>query len=246
MIKLSQEQALDEIAYRCFRDMADQDYITARTCYRLNLPANFNWCSLQAIEKYLKCLLLLHRVETKQVRHDLEKSLDKINALKIVNISSGFIFQDESIQFIKDINNLGKSRYLGKSTYVTPCHLESLDKCIFDIRRYAIKNIDQKYINKINDPSFEHFQDFPLNGFLELVFSGINEPAKKELLLNNFYYGSRVSSMSFSGQNMPACYMGMNDEELLELYEELHKLIQIDDFKNIKSELENNIKNPKV
>ena len=35
----------------CFRDIADCDYISARTNYRIGLLDQFSWSSLQACEK---------------------------------------------------------------------------------------------------------------------------------------------------------------------------------------------------
>lgn len=242
MIKFTLDQALDEIAYRCFRDMADQDYILARVSYKLNFPTNFNWCALQAIEKYLKCILLLQRIEAKNVSHNLETALEKIKSVKISEETSTIIFQDPVIAFIKDINHRGQSRYLGKSTHVIPDDINNLDKCIFDIRRYAIKVMDKKYITKIKDSKFISFKDFILdNGYLESVISR-NAPAKNDLIFNNFHYGSPASSRGFSAQNMPACYMGMNDQEHLELYEKLNKFIKVDNYQYIMSELMQSIK----
>lgn len=240
LIKFTLDQALDEIAYRCFRDMADQDYILARVSYRLNLPTNFNWCSLQAIEKYLKCILLLHRIEAKAVNHDLEKALEKIKSVKISDSSSQIEFQDSSIEFIKEINMRGQSRYLGKSIYAIPSDITRLDNCIFDIRRFAIKKIDQIYLEKTRDSKLTHFSDFCLdNGFLEAVVSR-NQPAKDDLIFNNSNYGNFGLNMGFSAQNMPASYMGMSNDEYIELYQKLNTLIKVDSFKEIIAQLKNN------
>ncbi|MBD5749812.1 HEPN domain-containing protein, partial [Citrobacter freundii] len=53
-----QKVLLNNAAKRSFRDMADQDYLTARVCFKNNLPFQFLWMSQQAIEKYIKCILL--------------------------------------------------------------------------------------------------------------------------------------------------------------------------------------------
>ncbi|HHW3676489.1 TPA: hypothetical protein ACT97N_002293 [Legionella pneumophila] len=240
MVKFTLDQALDEIAYRCFRDMADQDYILARVSYKLNLPTNFNWCSLQAIEKYLKCILLLHRIEAKKIKHDLEKALEKIKSIKISGSSSPIEFQDSSVGFIKEINNRGQSRYLGKSIYAIPLDITKLDNCIFDVRRFAIKTIDDTYLEKIRDSKLTLFSDFCLDsGFLEAVISG-NQPAKDDLIFNNSNYGNSGLNRGFSAQNMPASYMGMSNDEYLVLYEKLNTLIQVDNFKEIINQLKNN------
>ncbi|QIN33805.1 hypothetical protein [Legionella longbeachae] len=240
MVKFTLDQALDEIAYRCFRDMADQDYILARVSYKLNLPTNFNWCSLQAIEKYLKCILLLHRIEAKKINHNLEEALEKIKSIKISGSSSPIEFQDSSVGFIKEINNRGRSRYLGKSIYAIPSDITKLDNCIFDVRRFAIKIIDDTYLEKIRDSKLTLFSDFCLDsGFLEAVISG-NQPAKDDLIFNNSNYGNSGLNRGFSAQNMPASYMGMSNDEYLVLYEKLNTLIKVDNFKEIINQLKNN------
>ncbi len=46
--------ALLTLATEIFREQADQDYVVARACYRMNLREQFLWASLQACEKFLK------------------------------------------------------------------------------------------------------------------------------------------------------------------------------------------------
>ncbi|HDZ2430391.1 TPA: hypothetical protein RSR97_003929 [Klebsiella pneumoniae] len=43
---------LNYIARTAFRDIADQDYITARWCYKSRLSIQFCWMAQQCIEKY--------------------------------------------------------------------------------------------------------------------------------------------------------------------------------------------------
>ncbi|MBU0482592.1 MAG: hypothetical protein KKG47_15985 [Proteobacteria bacterium] len=77
---------LNDFAIRSFRDVADSDYIAARMAYRAQLVQQFLWSGLQAMEKYLKCILLLNRIKAKNVRHDLAVALRlieiKMNNLK--------------------------------------------------------------------------------------------------------------------------------------------------------------------
>jgi HEPN domain-containing protein len=55
--------------------MADEDYIAARMAYRAGLSYSSLWASQQAIEKYLKCILLLNRIPAQQVAHSLDEAL---------------------------------------------------------------------------------------------------------------------------------------------------------------------------
>src|SRR4029077_20656965 len=52
--------ALLTLATEIFREQADQDYVVARACYRMNLREQFLWASLQACEKFLKAILLFN------------------------------------------------------------------------------------------------------------------------------------------------------------------------------------------
>lgn len=72
------DSLIDDFAVRSFRDVADADYIAARLACRAALTIQYLWASQQAVEKYLKCTLLLNRVPSKDVRHDLGKALGKI------------------------------------------------------------------------------------------------------------------------------------------------------------------------
>jgi len=60
---------INDFANRSFRDHADQDYIMARIAYRKEFDQQFRWCSLQALEKYLKAILLYNRVSAKGIGH---------------------------------------------------------------------------------------------------------------------------------------------------------------------------------
>lgn len=71
---------LNDFATRSFRDIADQDYIMARAAYRATLYPQFLWSGLQAIEKYLKAILLYNRIPQPKgkdlLRHDLARALE--------------------------------------------------------------------------------------------------------------------------------------------------------------------------
>ncbi|MFG6458115.1 HEPN domain-containing protein [Roseateles sp. BYS96W] len=61
---------LNDFARRSFLNIADKDYIAARMAVRAELMPQFLWASQQAIEKYLKFILLVNRIEAK-VGHDI-------------------------------------------------------------------------------------------------------------------------------------------------------------------------------
>src|SRR5262245_42476187 len=77
-LAISTDQLLNDFAIRSFRNVADGDYIAARMSCRAELVGQYLWSSQQAIEKYLKCILLLNRIPGKHVRHDLRAGLAAI------------------------------------------------------------------------------------------------------------------------------------------------------------------------
>lgn len=56
---------LNTFAKDVFRKQADCDYVAARSNYRLRLREQFLWSSLQAIEKYLKAILLFNGISAR-------------------------------------------------------------------------------------------------------------------------------------------------------------------------------------
>lgn len=123
---------INDFAKRCFRDVADHDYIAARMCYRSGLYSQFYWSALQAIEKYLKAILLFHRVRAKDIKHNLERAW--VHAKKLpfeIHIS------DSTREMIERLDRFGQYRYLEASFYVDGPVLPQLDKTVWEIRRYC-------------------------------------------------------------------------------------------------------------
>jgi len=77
--------------------------------FRAGLTVQYLWASQQAIEKYLKCILLLNRIPAVRVKHDLEAALTKI--ADAGNIALGLTPPTTSL-FIAYIDAYGPFRYL--------------------------------------------------------------------------------------------------------------------------------------
>ncbi|MDP3612625.1 MAG: HEPN domain-containing protein, partial [Rubrivivax sp.] len=75
------DRYINSFATQSFRDQADRDYIAARLACRYELMPQFLWSSQQAIEKYLKAILLYNRVAAPKVGHDLEKAMKLTDGL---------------------------------------------------------------------------------------------------------------------------------------------------------------------
>jgi hypothetical protein len=123
---------LNDFATRSFRDVADYDYIHARLAYRFRLLPQFHWSALQAIEKYLKAILLYNRIVARDLRHNLAKAIERVKlapfAIRLSPITT---------QLIEHLDTFARFRYLESSYYVHGPKLAELDKAVWEIRRYC-------------------------------------------------------------------------------------------------------------
>jgi len=198
---------LNEIAIYCFRNIADNDYISARTLFRYELIHQAYWCSLQALEKYLKAILLFNGISIKKISHDLNDSLKLINTIKEIK----FNLPSDSLTFIETINNEGANRYYEYPYGFETLSLFKLDKTVWHIRKYCTYlkgqievdgslvdllpfNLNQienkKYINK----PFKYELKF---GELEKVLKDKKSLRRKQLIWNNKYYGLKRKGKIF-------------------------------------------------
>ncbi len=66
MLPELREALINQLALRSFRDIAEGDYIAARMAFRAELYLQALWSSQQALEKYLKAILLLRSIPWKE------------------------------------------------------------------------------------------------------------------------------------------------------------------------------------
>lgn len=204
--------ALNSYAREVFRDQADQDYISARSIYRLKFREQFLWSSLQAIEKYLKAILLYNGASalyknwpaTKgpQFSHDLVALLEAVKKLPDIDFSCPADVED----FVGYVDQLGPNRYFDRHTYTLGDEIHRLDKAVWHIRRYC------EYLHfEVNDPAggkrdivatlaaqlkspdlLKRPWKFRLfGGLLEKILNGNKSRARDALIWKNFYYGRR-------------------------------------------------------
>ena len=211
------EKLLNNFATRSFRDTADCDYIAARLSHRANLLEQFHWQSLQAIEKYLKAILLYNRIKAKNIKHSLSKALGKAELLPFeLNLT------EIALEFIEHIDSFGRFRYLEASYFVRGPKLVELDKTIWEIRRYCkvldySKTLDDGTeqrmlpieIERIRRATDAHPMEFELQGgLLEEILENKNNPARAPLIWQNGFFGkSRRRTVearsNFSMKNSP-------------------------------------------
>ena len=172
----STDTLLNDFAIRCFRDVADADYIAARLAHRADLTMQYLWASQQAIEKYLKCLLLLNRIPAADVKHDLE--------LRLARIAEGGIALDLTQPTRKFIDYIyGRFRYLETSPYAFGEDIIKLDRTVWELRRFCTLSEhgrQEKLKDGVVPPKIR------LNGgFLETVTDTEKHPAREPLLWQN-------------------------------------------------------------
>ena len=220
---------LNTFASDVFRKQADYDYISARMNFRMQLRQQFLWSGQQAIEKYLKAILLFNgksakfyynESSRKVFGHDLmalNEEVAKLNYLR-------YELPEWAPQYMKYLAELGGfNRYLTKSSYNTPDAVLKLDELVWNIRRYCqyiadrslgcdhyVPEMKEAVINSLNNPAYKNkpITFKLLNGELEkIIEKPRNDPARKALVWANLFYGKRnrktVTFRSMSGSEIP-------------------------------------------
>src|SRR5216683_5315717 len=191
-----------------FKDIADQDYISARSNYRLRLREQFFWAGLQALEKYLKGILLFNQRSIVQYRnHDLSAVCKAVETIPWIDLCWPATLE----KTLKRFRELGDNRYLSTDTYVRPHNLGELDEAVWHIRRYCqyvrvtvtaetgTVDLTQQLVKAINAMDCKRPRRFKLSlsgGYLEKVLaSSQSDAARRALVWNNRFFGSsRVST----------------------------------------------------
>ena len=124
------DRFVNSFGTQSFRDQADRDYVAARLACRYELFPQFLWASHQAIEKYLKAILLYNRVKATQVGHDLALAISLTETLPFkIELSS------RSRNFIGHLARVGEFRYIDIPFSVHGHILIDLDLAVWEIRR---------------------------------------------------------------------------------------------------------------
>jgi len=203
------DRRLNDFAKRSFRDVADRDYIAARMACRANLTPQFMWSAQPAIEKYLKYLLLVHRIPATRVKHSIEKALDKAKALPFK-----LELRAPGRKLIDHLADYGEYRYLDVSYFIEGYVLGQLDMAVWDLRRYCHTDLLGR---KLTEPP----QEWRIaGGQLEQILDDKKSPARAALIWQNLFFGSRRRSTAklrnhLEGANAPLyLYPDMLDELL--------------------------------
>lgn len=190
---------LNDFATRSFRDTADEDYIMARSAYRAELDAQFLWSGLQAIEKYIKAILLYNRIPQPQkherLGHDLDHGLKALEKLPFtVKLS------EPSHDIIQHLDTYGRFRYLDTPYHIRGDDLIKFDRAVWEIRLYC-RVLDYKI--KAGDELVEmlphHLATIEramensrpvreITGVIETILSKKDHPARPALVWKNLFF----------------------------------------------------------
>lgn len=201
---MTQDEKIDRFIERSFRDVADADYIAARICWRRQLGHQFFWMALQAVEKYLKGILLFHRQPVHKLSHELEQGLMNVKKLPGIDLK----LKPEVEKFLHILNEQGQNRYFEWNLMLRGQEILLLDELVWYLRvrcvtiANEVKQRDgkviwtlQEHLKKVGNhqpgKNVSHIV-IPF-GKLEQILSGKSE-ARRDLVWKNFFFGSRYKS----------------------------------------------------
>jgi hypothetical protein len=163
----------------------------------------FLWASLQAIEKYLKCILMLNRIKSNKPTHELATCLQKIEASAKFQMR----LSKYTREFIKYLDRYGRFRYFETSYYVMGREIWLLDRAVWEIRRYCtvldhstptltgaeVRRLDGELLRIARSEGVPP-QKFILShaGSIERVIADKKHPARESLIWQNAFFGKRI------------------------------------------------------
>jgi HEPN domain-containing protein len=123
------------------RDEADRDYISARHIYQLGVTQQFLWGSLQALEKYLKCIPLFlgtHLPNCLLKEHDLTELFHWVKEELLLREKHWpLAYPNWLPDYLAMLTEFGLDRYVLNEGYLFGNEVEELDEAVWCLRRYC-------------------------------------------------------------------------------------------------------------
>lgn len=224
MVTIRNKRIALNAAAQALRDQADRDYICARHLYSLGFADQFMWQAQQALEKYLKAMILFGitlplevGIRIPKLRgkkgygHNLPRLLS--DAMKI---EPWYPKVPSSVcVFVEHVYRMGLNRYSDQHVYRIGDELPRLDEAVWHIRRWCryssrkpIKRIsshvtperwvqlEREYILRMTPGRRQHS-----GGLLESIIAkpsgGLWREARNALLKwNRWFYDKRRSGVT--------------------------------------------------
>lgn len=192
---------VNDFAIRSFRETADKDYITARMAYRARLIQPFRWSALHCLEKYVKGILLLNRVDTKNLRHSVLPGIERMKQHGKFELD----LSADAAKFIKNLEDDGaEDRYYLVSYDIEPFDIARFDRAVWELRRYCqpldydTVDMNGKTVNwlaheldRVHRAKEKHEKGTCITGgILEKIVEKKDHPAREALIWNNLYFGT--------------------------------------------------------
>ena len=197
---------INDFAIRCFRDTGDCDYIAARLAMRARLAGQFMWSAEQALEKYLKCILMLNRKSTRDLSHDILSALNRVNDELPFQIT----LRQPEREVFDHINEWGADRYLIFPFHVFDKEVLKLDLLVWRLRQYCVpldvvhyadppsQEILLKNVARIEAGLLGPAKSGHIGGFLEKVIAKKDHSARAALVWKNARYcGKSIKYIRF-------------------------------------------------
>ena len=183
---------------RSFRDSADGDYLGARVLHRHRLFAQFLWAAHQAVEKYLKAILLYHLSSARHLGHDLNAAFKRVCSIPDLPVA----VPKDVPEFIGYLNQQGPNRYFEWGSYTLGHELLQLDRTVWHLRRYCRWMRDsgghdagrlQREVAAIETFPITQASRFRIEGgYLEKVLAEPRTALYRQLVWKNLWFGRRV------------------------------------------------------
>lgn len=207
----SMDELINTFAIRSFRETADKDYITARMAFRARLIQPYRWSALHCLEKYAKCILVLNRVNAKNLNHSVLPGIQRMSNKFPIELS------EETTAFIKNLEEEGADdRYYLTSYVVESGEVVKLDRAVWELRRYCqpldymdedsngvMKSVLHSQLERLHRAKDKVEKGTCIsNGVLENILADKKHPARDALVWKNLYFGpSRRRGVKMPGDS---------------------------------------------
>ena len=125
---------VNDFAIRSFRETADKDYVAARMAYRARLFQPFLWSALHCLEKYVKGILVLNRLDATKLGHSVLPGIQRMKQHGKFELDLSAV----TVQFIKKLEDYGAEyRYCEVSYSIEPFDIVRFDRAVWELRRYC-------------------------------------------------------------------------------------------------------------
>lgn len=191
---------VNDFAIRSFRETADKDYITARMAYRARLIQPFRWSALHCLEKYVKGILLLNRVDAKNLGHSVLPGIERMKQHGKFELD----LSADTAKFIKNLEDDGaEDRYYVVSYEIEPFDIARFDRAVWELRRYCqpldydtvgmngnTVNLLTHELDRVHRAKEMHEKGTCISGgILEKIIEKKDHPAREALIWNNLFFG---------------------------------------------------------